>query len=81
MNSVSTQQSSRTSQNSLYATYMTAVNGLYNVECNTKRLKRRSFIKHYLNKSSIKAVGHELVLKIDSLTAAACKITSTEGES
>jgi hypothetical protein len=50
---------------------MTAVNGLYNVECNTEMLKRRYFMKHYFNMSSIKAVIHELVLKIDSLTAAA----------
>jgi hypothetical protein len=38
---------------------------------NTEMVKRRYFMKHYFNMSSIKAVSHELVLKIDSLTAAA----------
>jgi hypothetical protein len=69
---------------------MTAMNGLYNVEYNTEMLKRRSFMKHYFNMSSIKTVSHELVLKIDSLTSAALiemrhvlfmSITSTVGES
>jgi hypothetical protein len=50
---------------------MTAVKGLYNVEYNIEMLKRISFMKHYFNMSSIKAVIHELVLKIDSLTALA----------
>jgi hypothetical protein len=50
---------------------MTAVNGLYNVDYNTEMLKRRSFMKHYFNVSSIKDVSYELLLKIDSLTAAA----------
>jgi hypothetical protein len=49
---------------------MTAMNGLYNTEYNTEMLKR-SFMKDYFIMSSIKAVRHELVLKIDSLTSAA----------
>jgi hypothetical protein len=60
-----------TSQISLYATYMTAVNGLYNAEYNTEMLKRRSPMKHHFIIRSIKAVRHELVLKIDSLNAVA----------
>jgi hypothetical protein len=55
---------------------MTAVNGLYNVEYNTEMLKRRSFMIHYFNMSSIKVVTHELVLKLDGLTAAALRTLS-----
>jgi hypothetical protein len=64
------EQSSGTIEISLYATYMRAVDGLYSVEYNTEMLKRRSIMKHCFSMSSIKSVSHELVLKVDNLTAA-----------
>jgi hypothetical protein len=50
---------------------MREMRGLYNIFYNTEILKKRSFLKHHFNMSSIKNVSHELVLKIDSLTVAA----------